>query len=119
MTERLNGTIPAGVVVEPQADILETADAFVLTIDLPGARKEGIAVTLEENVLQVKASVEPLSGEEKTFLYRELRTSGYQRSFTLGEGVDRRSVDAEYADGVLTVKLFKTPESQPKTININ
>lgn len=110
---------PAGRIAVPRADIVETPEAFVVTLDLPGAPKETISLTLEQNVLQVKADVENQHAAETTLLHRELWTAGYQRAFTLGEGVDRRTVDAAYANGVLTVKLFKTPETQPRTININ
>jgi HSP20 family protein len=109
----------AGRVAVPRADIVETPEAFVVSIDLPGAKRETISLTLEQNVLQVKAEVDRRHGADTNLLHRELWSAGYQRAFTLGEGVDRSTVDATYADGVLTVKLFKTPETQPRTININ
>jgi HSP20 family protein len=118
MTEQLPQDA-AGRIAVPRADIVETPEAFVVSLDLPGAKKETISLTLEQNVLQVKAEVERRHGADTTLLHRELWTAGYQRAFTLGEGVDRRTVDATYAEGVLTVKLFKTPETQPRTININ
>jgi HSP20 family protein len=109
----------AGRIAVPRADIVETPEAFVITLDLPGARKETISLTLEENVLQLKAEIDARHGADTNLLHRELWMAGYQRAFTLGEGVDRKTVDAAYADGVLTVKLFKTPDTQPRTININ
>ena len=62
---------------------------------------------------------QPVMEGETKLLHRELRTTRYRRMFTLGDGVDRNSVDAEFADGILKVKLFKTPESKPTTITIN
>jgi len=118
MTEQIQQDL-AGRIAVPRADIIETPEAFVVSIDLPGAKKETISLTLEQNVLQVKAEVDSRHGADTHLLHRELWTSGYQRAFTLGEGVDRKTVDAAYADGVLTVKLFKTPETQPRSININ
>jgi HSP20 family protein len=118
MTEQMDQDAPGRIAV-PRADIVETPEAFVVNLDLPGARKETISLTLEQNVLQVKAEVESRHGADTNLLHRELWTAGYKRAFTLGEGVDRGTVDAVYADGVLTVKLFKTPETQPRTININ
>ena len=103
----------------PNADIIETAEGYVLSLELPGTRKEAIALKLEKGVLQVDAAVEPRHAEGTTVLHQELRSTRYRRTFTLGEGVDRTLVDAEYADGILKVKLFKTPESKPTTITIN
>jgi HSP20 family molecular chaperone IbpA len=81
-------------------------------------RKDAIALTVDSDLLQVSADVEPRHGSDMAVLYRELRTTGYRRVFTLGGGVDRNSVDALYEDGVLTVKLFKTSGSKPRTILI-
>jgi HSP20 family protein len=106
-------------IVTPLADIYETPEEYVLAIDMPGSSKEGISLTLEKSILQVRASVEQLHPESTNILYRELRTTTYQRAFTLGEGVDRNNVDALFENGVLTVKMFKTPETKPKQITIH
>jgi HSP20 family protein len=106
-------------IVIPQADIYETPDAYVVSLDLPGSRKESISLTMEEGILQVNAPVEPLHPPAVRLLSRELRTTAYQRAFTIGEGIDRKNIDALFENGVLTVKLFKTPETKPKEIKIN
>lgn len=103
----------------PSADIIETPDAYLLSLELPGVRKEAIALKLEKGILQVDAAVEPRHATQTTVLHRELLSTRFRRTFTLGDGVDRNTVDAEYADGILKVKLFKTPESKPTTITIN
>jgi len=103
----------------PNADIIETPDAYLLSLELPGARKEAIVLKLEKGNLRVEAAVDPRHADKSKVLHRELRTTRYRRTFTLGDGVDRNSVDAEFADGILKVKLFKTPESKPTTITIN
>jgi HSP20 family protein len=118
--QQQNGTImkPQNSVA-PLADIYETPEEYVLTLDMPGSSKEGISLTLEKGILQVRASVEQLHPESTNILYRELRTMTYQRAFTLGEGVDRNNIDALFENGVLTVKMFKTPETKPKQITIH
>jgi HSP20 family protein len=113
-----SGDLPRNVVA-PYADIYETPEAYVLRLDLPGARKEAVTLTMEKNVLEVSATVEPHHDKSFTVLHRELRITGYHRVFSLGEGIDRDSVDALFEDGVLTVKLFKTSETKPRTITIN
>jgi len=113
------GDAPEGRTAVPNADVIETPDAYVLMLDLPGARKESIALRLENGTLEVEAAVEEQHAGDARVLYREIRSARYRRSFALGDGVDRNNVDAEYADGVLRVKLLKTPESKPTTIPIN
>ena len=105
-------------IVTPRADIYETTESYVIRLDMPGARKEAVALTLEGDMLQVSADVDSF-GQGMTVLHRELRTTGYHRVFTLGDGIDRDHVDALFDEGVLTVKLLKTPEAKPRTIPIH
>jgi HSP20 family protein len=113
-----NGDLPR-TIVTPCTDMYETPEAYVVSLDMPGARKETITLTLEKGVLQVSAEVEPHHGKSIAVLYRELGTTGYHRVFALGEGIDREHVDAIFEDGVLTVKLYKIPETKPRTISIH
>lgn len=103
----------------PAADIYETPDAYVLLLDLPGAVKESISVKLDNRNLIVKASLETIHTEGGTVLHRELERSGYYREFTIGEGIDRNTVDARYEHGVLSIKLFKSEDLKPRTITIH
>ena len=104
--------------VTPSTDILETPDAYVLMIDLPGASKDAIKVMIGNGTLSVSARVEALSGEKMTLLYNELRARTYYRLFNLGDGVDRTNIDARYENGVLTIKLFRKDETKVKEITI-
>jgi HSP20 family protein len=106
-------------IISPEADIFETPDAYVVSLDIPGAAKDSIAVTLEQGCLDVKASVQPMHAETASLVYREIRTTGYHRAFTLGEGIDRDNIDARYEEGVLTVKLLKSAELKPRQITIH
>jgi HSP20 family protein len=106
-------------IATPLADIYETPEEYVVSLDMPGATKEAISVMLEQGVLHVSAAVAQHHTEDADVLYREIRTTAYQRAFALGEGVDRTNVDAVFQNGVLLVKLFKTPEAQPKQIAIH
>ncbi len=112
------GRLPANVVT-PSADIFETAEAYVVSLEMPGAERESISLTLESDVLEVRAEIGPRHRDGDTILHRELRSTAYHRVFTLGEGIDRSTVDAVFEDGVLTVKLFKSQETAVKTITIH
>jgi HSP20 family protein len=104
--------------ITPFADVYETPVAYLLMIDMPGATKESINVSIENNVLVVKASVEPYHKSTATLLSSELRTTGYYREFNMGNGIDRSNIDARYELGVLTVKLYKSEELKSKEIKI-
>lgn len=104
--------------VMPPVDVYETNDSYVLVVDLPGASKDAIHVTLEAGTLTVRAEPEPYHAPEARLLLHELATPLYERSFTIGDGVDQSAVDAHFDDGVLTVKLFKKEERKPREIAI-
>jgi HSP20 family protein len=102
----------------PASDVSETGEAYVLHLDMPGAQKEAISVTVVDGMLVVRAPMTPVHGEGAAVLYREIRAGAYERRFTLGEGIDRNNVDARYENGVLTVRLLKTEALKPKEIVI-
>jgi HSP20 family protein len=115
--------VPAGDALEmfsvPAADIYETPEAFVLMLEMPGAGKESISLRLDRNELTVKAPMGQIHAENGTVLFRELRTKGYYRSFSIGDGIDLSNVDAQFHQGVLTVKLYKSEDQRPREITVN
>jgi HSP20 family protein len=103
----------------PAADVYETSEAFVLMLDLPGAMRESISLTLENGEMRVKADVKPLHRQEGTLLFNEMQGAGFFRAFSIGDGIDTGNVDARFEQGVLTVKLFKGEDVKPREIYIN
>jgi len=67
-----------------------------------------------------------ISGEKKEkterkgdgYLHNETRYGSFRRTIPLPEGVDSEHVDAQYANGVLTLTLAKTPAAEAKRIEI-
>ena len=86
-------------VVTPLAGIYETPEEYVVSLDMPGARRDAISVMLDPGTPHVSARVEQHHRENADVLYREIRTTAYQRAFTLGEGFDRNNVDAVFENG--------------------
>ncbi|HWP82327.1 MAG TPA: Hsp20/alpha crystallin family protein [Bacteroidota bacterium] len=105
--------------VTPVADVYETGDAFVVKLDLPGATKESISISVDPNSLSVRASVQPHHQETASLLHNEIGVKNYQRDFNLGEGIDHNGVKAEFVDGVLTITLPKTEWLKAKEITIS
>ena len=103
----------------PLADVYESADAYVLMLDMPGASKDAIKVTMDRNALVVRSSVVSLHDENANLLFGEIRIRGYHRVFNLGEDIIGNIADARYEHGVLTVKLPKKEEVRPREIPIN
>ena len=102
----------------PPADIVETSQAIVLLLEVPGADPDGISVTQEKRMLSVSARSIPFQPEGYTRLYAEYEDGNYERSFVLSEEVDRERIEAVVRDGVLRVTLPKTAPATAKKIQV-
>jgi len=97
--------------------IWEDDDVFHVEAEMPGVADEDIDVTVEKNVLTIKAE-RKLSDEDREYMYLERRFGEVERTITLPDTVDATAVEAELSSGVLHMKLAKKPESQPKKIEV-
>jgi HSP20 family protein len=100
-------------------DVKETKDAFTFKADLPGMKPEDIDVKINQNRLTVSGKREAEKTDKGDTYYTYERSYGaFTRTFTLPEGVDADKIEANLENGVLTMKLPKKPESQPKQIDV-
>ena len=103
----------------PAVDVWETDDALVLSFDLPGVREDEIPIELDDNVLTVSGERERTSEHSNDRFYRfERRFGAFSRSVTLPQGVEEDAIQANYANGVLEVRVPKPEESKPRRIQI-
>lgn len=103
----------------PAFDIKETKDGFLFTADLPGIKAQDLNVTVEGTRLQVSGKRESEREEKTDTYYASERSFGsFVRSFTLPQGADGKSVRADLNEGVLTIAIGKSPESQPRQIAV-
>jgi HSP20 family protein len=103
----------------PRTDIYETKDALVLVMDIPGANKDDIDITLEKNVLTVHALVEPHAPEGYALALQEYEVGDYQRSFRLSNEINQDKIEANYSNGVLRLTLPKAEAAKAKKISIS
>lgn len=102
----------------PQTDIVENKKSLVITMDLPGVKKENVIIKLENNILEIEGRIDYLPYEKLNPVYTEYNIGHYARKFTVSHAVDTRNIDADLKDGVLTLTLFKAPEAEPRQIPI-
>lgn len=105
-------------IVRPRTDIHEEAEAVVLTIDVPGCDDKGVSVTTEDGVLTVRAT--PHIGNPEGFdpVWREREERSFERSFALTESIDAAAASATVKHGVLTLRLPKAAQAQPRRIAV-
>ncbi|HWO43004.1 MAG TPA: Hsp20/alpha crystallin family protein [Candidatus Eisenbacteria bacterium] len=92
----------------PSIDLYETPEAFILEVDLPGVKKEGVKVEVEgrDLILRGERSFERTQSSER-FHYQERHSGSFMRRMTLPQSVDKEKIEAEFRDGVLRVILTK------------
>jgi len=112
------GTATNSRTFEPAVDVRTSDTEVALACDMPGVKPEDLEVTLADRVLTVKGTRRFDSKDnERVMLGRAYGT--FTRSYTLPETLDEQHVTAELADGVLTVRIPRLPEAQPRKIPIN
>ena len=103
----------------PALDIHESDTEYVVTVELPGIRKEDVTVEVNEGVLSVRGE-KTSSKEEKKEQSRwvERVYGSFHRAFTLPANAAGDRIDASFKDGLLTVRIPKLEKSKPKTIAV-
>jgi HSP20 family protein len=103
-----------------RVDISEDDKSIYIEADLPGVKKEDLKVTVEDNLLTIRAERRAESTESKKNYYRTERVFGSMtRSFTLGENVNKDAIEAHFSDGVLKLVLPKVePVVKAKEISV-
>lgn len=103
----------------PSFDVRETADAFILTADMPGVNEKDLDIQLTNNRLTISGKRESEKEEKGETYYRSERSWGsFARSFTLPEEIDANKVNADLKLGVLTVHLPRLTTVQSKKIAV-
>ncbi|MDX8481516.1 Hsp20/alpha crystallin family protein [Mesorhizobium sp. VK24D] len=99
--------------VAPAMDLVEKANEYEITAELPGIDEKNVEIKLASHTLTIKGEKkEEKEEKEKDYYLSERRYGSFQRSFQLPEGVDTDKIDATFNKGILTVKLPKTAEAQ-------
>jgi HSP20 family protein len=122
-TQRPNGqqevaTASNAVVFTPATDVIETADRYEVTVNMPGVREQDMEATLENDVLTIRGHAESVQHPKMRLAYQEYASGDYRRVFTLTDHIDREHISATLKDGVLHVLLPKSEGGKAKKIAI-
>ena len=99
-------------------DGIRRKDDVLLRFDLPGVDADSIDVTVDRGVLTVSANRSEERAEGENQFIRERMTGSFIRRVRLSDQVDADSIDAEYTNGVLSVRLPLVAQAQPRKVEI-
>lgn len=100
-------------------DVREEGDDFVVTAPLPGVNPDDIEITVLGDVVRIRGERgedRQEGGEGQRWLVREQRYGFFERAVRLPSPVKADSVEAEYRDGILMLRLPKTEEAKERRI---
>ncbi len=100
-------------------DAYRRGDNFVVHFDLPGADPESIELTVERNVLNVRAERAWVRDEGDEVLINERPQGVFTRQLFLGESLDVDAIDANYENGVLTLTVPVAEQAKPRRVAIS
>jgi HSP20 family protein len=118
--DRLVGTLFGGSGRSPvmNVDAERDGDTLYLHFDLPGVDAESIDVTVEQNVLSVRASRTRAQRDGVERLAAERPMGTFTRRLHLAEALDADRLDATYDNGVLTVRIPVAEQAKPRRIAV-
>jgi len=104
---------------EIRLDLKETEKAYAVHAEIPGVKKEDIEVSIDGNVVSIRAEVKREKEEKgETMLRSERYYGAVARSFTLAADVDEKAATATYTDGVLELTLPKKPGGATRRLTV-
>jgi HSP20 family protein len=108
---------------EPQpirVDVRETADAYTVSAEIPGVKKEQIAVEIEGNEVTISAETQREAQQDGQKWLRTERFFGKAaRRFALPQDLDEANAQAKFTDGVLELTLPKKAVVTGRKIQVN
>jgi HSP20 family protein len=102
----------------PRADIYETDDNVVVTVDIPGASQDTINITLEKNILKITGNSTHGNPDGYALAFAEFEAGDYERSFRLTDQINQDAIEALYKDGVLKLTLPKAEAAKARKISV-
>ena len=114
-------TIPAWEIAQggPRTNLYDAGDHLEMKIEVPGIAKEDLSVKVQGNYLEISGSRKPDVPEGYAAHRVERAAKTFTRSLTLPADVDTAKVEAQMANGLLTLTLPKLEAAKPKQITIN
>src|SRR5919112_2051580 len=100
-------------------DAYRTGDQFVVHFDLPGVEADDIELTVEKNVVTVRAERTAASEGVEEVLVAERPQGVFTRQLFLGEMLDPGRVAADYAQGVLTLTIPVAEQAKPRRVQVS
>lgn len=107
------------VCMVPPVDVIEDKAGITLHADLPGVPKDKLNLHVDADTLTIEGEVALGTPEGMESTHAEVNLPRYRRTFTLSRELDANKVSAEFANGVLKLRIPKAEHALPRRIEIS
>jgi HSP20 family protein len=104
--------------INPPASVTEIADGYMLEIEMPGVKKDGLEISVENNELTVIGR-RSRPAVEGTPIHRESRPENFRRVFEIDPSIDADKITAKIDRGLVTLTLPKAEHVKPRKIAVS
>jgi HSP20 family protein len=114
LAQQLFGTAARPVAMP--MDAYREGDRFIIRFDMPGTDRDSIDLTVEQNVLTVRAERPDVPSDGAEIIVAERPSGTFTRQLFLGETLDADDLSADYTAGVLTLSIPVRESAKPRKI---
>ena len=111
-----------GGTFRPAMDLYEKGEELIFKAVIPGARPEDIELSVEQNTLTIRGrfgyAMNPDEAKNTTWYRREIGTGQFAESLTLPMPIDSEQAEAQFEDGILTLRLPKAEQARTRRIPV-
>jgi HSP20 family protein len=104
--------------INPPASVTEIADGYMLEIEMPGVKKDGLEISVENNELTVIGR-RSRPAVEGTPIHRESRPENFRRVFEIDPSIDADKITAKIDQGLVTLTLPKAEHVKPRKVTVS
>ena len=104
--------------INPPASVTEIADGYMLEIEMPGVKKDGLEISVENNELTIIGR-RSFPAVEGTLIHRESRPENFRRVFELDPSIDAEKISAKIDQGLVALTLPKAEHVKPRKITVS
>lgn len=99
-------------------DVHVDSEEYVITAAVPGLLAEDLKIEILDDVVTLSGEVASEENDEERVLLNELSHGSFTRSLRMPDPLDAENAEAQIENGVLTVRIPKSEEAKPKTIEV-
>ena len=103
--------------ITPPASVREIGDGYTLEIEMPGVKKDGLEISVENNELTIIGR-RSLPAVEGTLIHRESRPENFRRMFEIDPSIDANKISAKIDQGLVMLILPKAEHVKPRKITV-